>query len=49
MMRVRVASTIIFSVDWETFVYSGEDVRTCYENLSDGEVFILIFFVFYVL
>lgn len=35
-------SSVLFSVDWETFVCSGDDARTCYENLCDGYTYIYI-------
>jgi len=37
-----LASSVLFGVDWETFVCSGDDVRTCYENLCNGRVYICV-------
>lgn len=49
---MRVVPSIPFSVDWETFVCSGDDVRTCYENLSVYGVytieFLYSFFFFFI-
>lgn len=46
--------SVLFSVDWETFVCSGQDARTCYEHLCDGYIqrvlysFFFFFRLFYI-